>query len=228
MHNLLGRHISNNGSVTKIQNVTTPTSNHTKLAQKPSIADHNISNFISGIFDTNILSSTEPDLSLRVNKSNTTILPPCPDDPPDLQGRLNVVKNSVPTIYELEKRFHWLKPGGHGTPETCKADKRVAIIIPFRCRGEHLLIFLQHMHPFLTKQQLDYTIFIIEQDGNAAFNRALLMNIGYKEALKIRDFDCFIFHDVDLLPEDDRNLYNCPTQPRHMSVAIDVFRYKLP
>ena len=37
-----------------------------------------------------------------------------------------------------------------------------------------------------------------------------------------------MFHDVDLLPEDDRNLYTCPQQPRHMSVAVDKFKYKLP
>ncbi|GLG94437.1 Beta-1,4-galactosyltransferase [Gryllus bimaculatus] len=60
------------------------------------------------------------------------------------------------------------------------------------------------------------------------FNRAMLMNVGFVEALKLYDFQCFIFHDVDLLPEDDRNLYTCPEQPRHMSVAIDVFRYRLP
>ncbi|XP_047361920.1 beta-1,4-N-acetylgalactosaminyltransferase bre-4-like isoform X2 [Vespa velutina] len=64
--------------------------------------------------------------------------------------------------------------------------------------------------------------------GTGAFNRAMLMNVGYVEALKERTFDCFIFHDVDLLPEDDRNLYTCPEQPRHMSVAVDKFRYKLP
>lgn len=136
------------------------------------------------------------------------------------------MKNSVPTVYDLEKRFPWLKPGGHWSPENCKVDRKVAIIIPFRCRGEHLLIFLQHMHPFLKKQQLDYTVFIVEQEGSGPFNRAMLMNVGFKEALRLRNFDCFIFHDVDLLPEDDRNLYNCPVQPRHMSVAIDVFRYK--
>lgn len=52
------------------------------------------------------------------------------------------------------------------------------------------------------------------------------MNVGYVEALKEKNFDCFIFHDVDLLPEDDRNLYTCPEQPRHMSVAVDKFNYR--
>lgn len=180
------------------------------------------------------------------NKSNATAVPPCPETPPNLRelpffsipfcvfyakdkilgGRIEIVKSPVPTVLDLEKRFAWLKPGGHWYPETCKVLKKVAIIVPFRCRGEHLLIFLQHMHPLLKKQQLDYTIFIIEQEGNGPFNRAMLMNIGFTEASKINDFHCFIFHDVDLLPEDDRNLYTCPEQPRHMSVAVDIFKYK--
>ena len=54
----------------------------------------------------------------------------------------------------------------------------------------------------------------------------MLLNVGAAEALKQYDFQCFIFHDVDLLPEDDRNLYTCPTQPRHMSVAINSFLYR--
>jgi beta-1,4-galactosyltransferase 6 len=45
------------------------------------------------------------------------------------------------------------------------------------------------------------------------------MNAAFKEALKHTHFDCFIFHDVDLIPENDRNFYGCPEQPRHMSVA---------
>ena len=78
----------------------------------------------------------------------------------------------------------------------------------------------------------------------------MLFNIGFKMAMEMSDnyWDCFIFHDVDLLPEDDRNLYSCPTKPRHMSVgkhylssverrcrllnsfflAVDKFKYKLP
>lgn len=52
------------------------------------------------------------------------------------------------------------------------------------------------------------------------------MNIAFVEALKQNNFQCFVFHDVDLVPEDDRNMYSCPTQPRHMSVAIDEMGYK--
>lgn len=55
----------------------------------------------------------------------------------------------------------------------------------------------------------------------------MLMNIGFVEALKIYDFQCFIFHDVDLIPENDNNIYNCPKQPRHMSVAVDKLNYRL-
>lgn len=39
---------------------------------------------------------------------------------------------------------------------------------------------------------------------------------------------CVVFHDVDLLPEDDRNIYSCSNQPKHMSVAVDKFNYILP
>jgi hypothetical protein len=70
------------------------------------------------------------------------------------------------------------------------------------------------------------TVFRLIVSGDRPFNRAMLMNIGFVEALKLYEYDCFIFHDVDLLPEDDRNLYTCPEQPRHMSVAVDTFEYK--
>ena len=59
------------------------------------------------------------------------------------------------------------------------------------------------------------------------FNRAALFNVGFVESLRLdKRFDCFIFTDVDLLPEDDRNFYDCPTSPRHMSVAVDKFHYQ--
>ena len=102
----------------------------------------------------------------------------------------------------------------------------MAVIIPFRNRERQLKIFLRHMHPILYRQSLFYQIFVVEQSGDDPFNRAGLFNIGFKEALKTADFNCFVFSDVDLLPEDDRNSYGCPTSPRHMSVAIDKFNYR--
>ena len=58
------------------------------------------------------------------------------------------------------------------------------------------------------------------------FNRGTLLNVGFVEAMKDFAWDCFIFHDVDLLPEDDRNLYTCPRlQPRHMSVSVSKGRH---
>ena len=64
------------------------------------------------------------------------------------------------------------------------------------------------------------------QETMPHFNRAMLMNIGYKEALRQYGYKCVIFHDVDLIPEMGLNLYSCPEHPRHMSVAIDNFKYK--
>lgn len=81
------------------------------------------------------------------------------------------------------------------------------------------------MHAFLAKQELDYAVFVVEQIPDQTFNRAKLMNVGYAVASQIYDWQCYIYHDVDLLPEDDRNLYSCPEKPRHMSVAVDKFKY---
>lgn len=116
---------------------------------------------------------------------------------------------------------------GKWTPSTCKARYKVAIIIPYRNRLDNLKLFLLHMHPFLCKQQLEYGIYLVEPLSNLTFNRGLLMNIGYVEALKDYDkWECFTFHDVDLLPEDERNIYSCPEMPRHMSSAVSTLNYR--
>ena len=64
------------------------------------------------------------------------------------------------------------------------------------------------------------------QAPGGTFNRGLDRNVGFVEANKLGHFDCTIFHDVDLLPIDDRNLYFCPDHPRHMCVATNyIFNY---
>lgn len=52
------------------------------------------------------------------------------------------------------------------------------------------------------------------------------MNIGFREAMREEDWDCLFFHDVDLIPEDDRNTYICDANPKHAAIAMDKFGYK--
>ncbi|XP_003742725.1 beta-1,4-N-acetylgalactosaminyltransferase bre-4 [Galendromus occidentalis] len=158
---------------------------------------------------------------------NETVLRKCPLIPPRLVGPMKILTEDI-SFEDIEALHRDIELGGKHHPEECAARFKVAIIVPYRDREYHLQKFLHNIHPMLKRQQLDYEVFVVEQNGTFRFNRAKLMNIGYLEANKIADFDCYIFHDVDLIPEDDRNLYSCPDQPRHMSVAVDTLSYKLP
>ncbi|XP_008114833.1 beta-1,4-galactosyltransferase 1 isoform X1 [Anolis carolinensis] len=168
---------------------------------------------------------------------------PCPDPSPRLIGPLRVEFSQTVNLENVQKDNSEVRDGGHYTPKDCKALQKVAIIIPFRNRDEHLKYWLYYLHPILQRQQLDYGIYVINQGGkerrNAGrpaasmggeetFNRAKLLNVGFKEALKDYDYDCFVFSDVDLIPMDDRNIYKCYSQPRHLSVSMDKFNFRLP
>lgn len=61
--------------------------------------------------------------------------------------------------------------------------------------------------------------------GTQPFNRAMLFNVGFKEAMKDAPWDCIIFHDVDHLPENDRNYYGCGEMPRHFAAKLDKYMY---
>lgn len=150
----------------------------------------------------------------------------CPVTPPDLVGPIEV--DVQPEFMEnVEKKLVGkIQKGGRFKPSECRARDRVAIVVPFRDRKQHLPVLLKNLHPFLMRQQIDYGIFLVEQSTDGSFNRAKLMNVGYAEALKLYEWDCFVFHDVDLLPMDDRNLYTCPDQPRHLSAAVDTLGFK--
>ncbi|XP_072143937.1 uncharacterized protein [Dermacentor andersoni] len=137
------------------------------------------------------------------------------------------IQRKGPPLEELEKAMPHLKPGGRWFPTHCKARQRVALVVPYRDRLDNLRAFLQHMHPFLQRQQLDYAIYLVEQNGTGDFNRAKLLNVGYEIAKAMDDYDCFIFHDVDLLPENKRNEYACKDGgPLHMTTCLDYQKYK--
>lgn len=123
----------------------------------------------------------------------------CPEKPPKLVGYLDINFNhDAPSSEQLANRYSNLKEGGRFTPDECRPVNRVAIVIPYRNRDEHLRYFLEYMHAILQRQQLEYQIFIVNQVGEDPFNRAKLLNVGFMEALKLYDWQCFVFHDVDL------------------------------
>ncbi|XP_010591241.1 beta-1,4-galactosyltransferase 4 isoform X1 [Loxodonta africana] len=150
----------------------------------------------------------------------------CPSMSPYLIGRSKLVFKADLTLEEVQAENPRVHRGRYH-PEECKASQRVAILIPHRNREKHLLYLLEHLHPFLQRQQMDYGIYVIHQAGSKKFNRAKLLNVGYLEALKEENWDCFIFHDVDLVPEHDFNLYKCENQPKHLVVGRNSTGYRL-
>ncbi|CAF0758216.1 unnamed protein product [Rotaria sp. Silwood1] len=153
----------------------------------------------------------------------------CQEEPRYLRGRYLDENSTFPNVslYEIETNYTNVRSGGQWSPSHCIARHRVAIIIPYRDRYEHLVTLLYYLHPILQRQELDYKIYVSEQTGNGTYNKAVLMNAAFIYASSEYDFQCFVFHDVDLIPEDDRNMYSCPVFPRHMSVAVDEMSYKL-
>ncbi|CAL1538611.1 unnamed protein product [Lymnaea stagnalis] len=151
---------------------------------------------------------------------------PCPDTPPFLVGRF-APPMTMMTPQELAAFFPDMAEGGHYKPRMCRPAEKTAILIPYRNRCSHLYILLPVLIPMLMRQNIDFTIYVVEQTANGTFNKGIMFNAGYLESLKVDNYDCFILHDVDLIPIDDRNLYRCnKSGPVHFSPAVSKFNYK--
>ena len=186
------------------------------------------------------------------------VLEKCPEMPPNLFGNLAIdftnptswFKSSFPdtddfppTLAQLKQLYPELGENAVFYPKYDKIspcdppyeNSRVAFLIKYRNRDTQLRFFLYYMIPILIRQQLQFKIYIIEQVQETVFNRAKLINAGYELAKKDADknglkWDCYTFHDVDLILENDNMLYRCEKDgnPRHLTVAIDKFDYKNP
>ena len=103
---------------------------------------------------------------------------------------------------------------------------KLAIIVPYRDRQEHLDVFVPHMHEFLKDKGIDYTIFIAEQTDDRPFNYGKLCNVVTKEISK--EYTYFAFHDIDMLPMNDECDYGYPDSPTHLATKVEAHDYKLP
>lgn len=95
---------------------------------------------------------------------------------------------------EIEAANTDVEIGGKWEPKDCEPWQRVAIIVPYRDRAYHLRLFLNRMHQMLKRQKIAYQIIVSEQAGNDLFIKGRIYNIAYLEAMKMQNFDCFIFH----------------------------------
>lgn len=103
---------------------------------------------------------------------------------------------------------------------------KLAIIVPYRDRQEHLDVFIPHMHQFLKDKGIDYTIFIAEQADPRPFNYGKLCNSVVKELPE--EYNYFAFHDVDMLPISDECDYGYPDSPTHLATNVEAHENKLP
>uniref|UniRef100_A0A8C2I6S9 UDP-Gal:betaGlcNAc beta 1,4- galactosyltransferase, polypeptide 2 n=1 Tax=Cyprinus carpio TaxID=7962 RepID=A0A8C2I6S9_CYPCA len=108
-----------------------------------------------------LLPSTKPE----ANQTPPTPkpLPPCPEVPPGLVGRLLIEFSSQITLERVQRENPNVTEGGKYTPPDCRPKQKVAIIIPFRHRDNHLKYWLHYLHPVLRRQKIDYGIYIINQ-----------------------------------------------------------------
>ncbi|XP_027474241.2 beta-1,4-galactosyltransferase 3-like isoform X3 [Zalophus californianus] len=164
-------------------------------------------------------------------------LPSCPLISPYINGPLKVMIPENLTMEQVLEKNPLVELGGQYWPPDCWTRHHTAVVVPCYGQDQHLRHLLFHLHPFLQRQQLHHAIYVVNQVQpewggpevhNTAFSRGKLHNVGFWEAMQEEEWDCVFFHDVNLLPEDDRNLYICDIFPAHVSVAIDKFNYKLP
>lgn len=115
-------------------------------------------------------------------------------------------------------------------PSSCIPSQCIAILIPARNRDKHLRHLLYNLPEILVNQLSCFGIYVLDQyDDQTTFNKAKLFNSGVLEAKKDKPWDCFVFHDVDLLLKNQSILYQCESDgnPLHLSVAIDKYNYRL-
>ena len=133
-----------------------------------------------------------------------------------VEERLNFIENNYSRKHELNE------------------DKKLAVIIPFRNRQQHLDLLIPELKKILNKHNPNHEILVIEQsggssdgqgtwhDGDQPFNKGSLFNVGI-EIAQHNEFNYVVLHDVDLIPECSD--YGYPKQPTHLSYLVEQFNY---
>ena len=60
---------------------------------------------------------------------------------------------------------------------------KLGIIVPYRDRQEHLEKFIKQIPSYLSNNDIEYELIVVEQSDKKPFNRGKLFNIGANEYL---------------------------------------------
>jgi hypothetical protein len=101
-------------------------------------------------------------------------------------------------------------------------DYKLAFIVPYRNREQHLIQFVPHYKRLFP----DADIYIVHQLGSMPFNRGMLLNIGFLYAED--KADAFDLSDVDMLAVEGEVDYSFPKAVTHLASAASQYNYKLP
>ena len=73
-----------------------------------------------------------------------------------------------------------------------------------------------------------YVSMFIFQNSPNLFNKAALMDAAFLEINRLEEeyWDCFIFHDVDIITLHPLNFYTCTFTPVHIGAYIDKYGYR--
>jgi len=104
---------------------------------------------------------------------------------------------------------------------------KLGVCVPYRNREEHMKKFVPHVSKFLEDKGIEHTIYLAHQCDDKLFNRGLMKNIAAKYAFD-DGCDYIVWHDIDMVPEDDSCDYSFPTNaPQHIAVRISQSDYQL-
>jgi len=114
-----------------------------------------------------------------------------------------------------DKSVNYLKQEWE-TKSSEDGEHKLCLIVPFRDRFPELMEFAPYMSKFLSDQKVAHEIYVLHQVDKFRFNRAYLINVGFRESDQSCDY--IAMHDVDLLPQNPSLIYKYPEKgPLHIS-----------
>jgi hypothetical protein len=104
---------------------------------------------------------------------------------------------------------------------------KLGVCVPYRNREAHLKEFIPRVGKFLEERGIEYAMYFGHQVDDKLFNRGAMKNIAAEQAFK-DGCDYIVWHDIDMIPEDDHCDYSFPKDnPRHIAIHISKTDYHL-